>query len=80
MSMAKAEEHYRPDWDTIKAVGQKIKAVRLKKKLSIYKLSIYSGLNYVSISRIENGHKNLTISTLYDLAKGLKVRAAELLV
>jgi transcriptional regulator with XRE-family HTH domain len=78
--MAKPEKPYQPDWQTIKAVGKKIKAARLQKKLSIYQLAGASGLSFVSISRIENGHKNLTISTLYDLANGLKIPAAKLLV
>ncbi|MDR1996832.1 MAG: helix-turn-helix domain-containing protein [Candidatus Margulisbacteria bacterium] len=77
--MAKAENPYVPNWQIIKLVGQKIRAERLKKKMSITKLSAFSGLSYVSISRIENGHKNLTISTLYDLAKGLKIPPRDLL-
>jgi transcriptional regulator with XRE-family HTH domain len=78
--MAKPEVPYKPNWQIIEAIGQKIRLIRQKKKLSIYQLANASGLHFVSVSNIENGHKNLTVSTLYDLAKGLKVRAAELLV
>lgn len=80
IQMARPEQRQQPNWAIIKAIGQKIKSVRQNKKISIYKLAERSELSYVTISRIENGHKNLTITTLYEFAKGLKVHPSKLLV
>ncbi|MFM2625783.1 transcriptional regulator [Vibrio parahaemolyticus] len=54
-------------------VGQKIKEIRKKKSLTIQELSEKSGMSVGHISRLENGLKSPTISTLERLAKALDV-------
>ncbi|MGF1894055.1 helix-turn-helix domain-containing protein [Vibrio campbellii] len=54
-------------------VGRKIKEIRKKKSLTIQELSEKSGMSVGHISRLENGLKSPTISTLERLANALDV-------
>ncbi|WP_082038843.1 helix-turn-helix domain-containing protein [Vibrio rotiferianus] len=54
-------------------VGKKIKEIRKKKSLTIEDLSEKSGVSVGHISRLENGKKSPTISTLEKLATALDV-------
>ena len=54
-------------------VGQKIKEIRKKKSLTIQELAEKSGMSEGHISRLENGLKSPTISTLEKLAQALDV-------
>ena len=52
---------------TINKIGKTIKKRRKELKLELKDLQDYSGVNYVSISDIENGKSNPTIKTLEKL-------------
>ncbi len=54
-------------------VGKKIKEARKKKKLTIEDLASKSGLSVAHLSRLENGRKSPTITTLEKIALALDV-------
>ncbi|EJE8675446.1 helix-turn-helix transcriptional regulator [Vibrio parahaemolyticus] len=54
-------------------VGKKIKEARKKKKLTIEDLASRSGLSVAHLSRLENGRKSPTITTLEKIALALDV-------
>ncbi|EHA1126825.1 helix-turn-helix transcriptional regulator [Vibrio navarrensis] len=54
-------------------VGKKIKEIRKKKSLTIQELAEISGVSEGHVSRLENGLKSPTISTLEKLANALDV-------
>jgi transcriptional regulator with XRE-family HTH domain len=54
-------------------VGKKIKEIRKKKSLTIQDLAEKAGVSVGHISRLENGLKSPTISTLERLSKALDV-------
>jgi transcriptional regulator with XRE-family HTH domain len=57
---------------------KKVVAIRKKKKLSQRALADLSGINQVTIARIETGVFDPRLSTLRALAKALKVKISEL--
>ena len=62
-----------------KKLGENLKKVRAKKKLSQGALARLLEVDKGYISNIESGNKNLTLSTIQRLADALKVSADELL-
>jgi len=61
------------NYELVKAIGEKIREVRISKSLSQEELSYESDLPLSQIGRIERGENNPTISSLYAIAKALKV-------
>lgn len=57
---------------------KKMIAIRKKKKLSQRALAELSGINHITIARIETGVFDPRLSTLRALAKALKVKIADL--
>jgi len=57
---------------------KKIVAIRKKKKLSQRGLAELSGINHITIARIETGVFDPRLSTLRALAKALKVKISDL--
>jgi transcriptional regulator with XRE-family HTH domain len=51
---------------------------RDKRGESLYTLAEKSGVHFVTISRIEQGHLSPTVATLEKLAKGLGIRVRDL--
>lgn len=62
----------------ITAFGNNLRALRKSKGLSMEKLAQEAGIEYSQVSDIELGKINTTISTIYLLAKGLKIKPKEL--
>jgi len=62
-----------------KEIGQRIVELRKGKSLSQEDLAGATGIDRSFLSEIENGHKNISINTLYRLAEALDVKAAYLL-
>lgn len=63
-----------PSVDSVESViGQRIRALRTQKKLSLRALSSASGLNINTLSLIENGKTSPSVSTLQQLAQAMKV-------
>jgi transcriptional regulator with XRE-family HTH domain len=59
--------------------GQKLRAVRKEKGVSQEELSHLAGLDRTYVSTVERGLKNVSLATIAKLAKGLRVRMAELM-
>lgn len=62
-----------------KKVGLNIKALRVKQELKQSDLADFAQLNIDSIGKIERGEQNFTISSLYAIARVLKVEPKNLL-
>lgn len=56
------------------AFGERLKEVRLKKKLTQLQLAERSGIERTFISHIEAGSRNVSIDTMEKLFDGLGVR------
>lgn len=60
-------------------MGKKLKAARLKNKLSLQKLSDYCGIHMTSLWFIENGRSNVHLLTLKSIADVYKMDVKEFL-
>ena len=63
----------------IKALGNRIRELRIEKGLSQEKLANEAEVPLSQIGRIERGENNPTISTLYVLAQALKIELRDLI-
>lgn len=61
------------------AFGVRLKQLRLSKKITQEMLSRKSGISVSHISRIERGVKGVKVTTIRDLAIGLKLHPSALL-
>ena len=59
--------------------GNKVRSLRMEKKLTIEQFANEHNLNVTQLSRIERGEFNVTISYIFLLAKLLDVKPSELL-
>ncbi len=59
-------------------LGLRIAFIRTSKEISQFRLSLLTGLSKQYISDLENGRRNVSISSLYKVAKGLEVGIEEL--
>ena len=71
-------KYYR-DNAALKEFGEKIRSIRLSKKVSQEDLAYECGLEYSQINRIELGKINTSVSHLFLIAKALKVAPKDLL-
>ncbi len=55
----------------LEQVGQRIKTIRKKRKISQEKLAEMTDLNYRTVLRVENGQTLPTLETLYKIAEKL---------
>jgi len=62
-----------------KRFGNHLQRLREKKGLSLLKMSYNCSIDESKISKIEQGKFNITIATIFELAKGLGVEPKELL-
>jgi transcriptional regulator with XRE-family HTH domain len=65
--------------ELIKAIGNKIRELRIKKNFSQENLANEADIPLSQIGRIERGENNPTISTLYVIAQALNITLKELL-
>ena len=65
--------------DSSKRLGENLKKLRLKKKMSQCDISRKLNVDRAYISSIENGRMNPTLSTLEKLAEALGISSSELL-
>jgi len=65
--------------DMRKLVGWNVRRVRLKKELTQEQLADLSGFSQQYISGLEQGQRNPTVVTVYELASALGVSYMELL-
>jgi transcriptional regulator with XRE-family HTH domain len=59
--------------------GKKLHSIRSQKDMSLLDVSYNCDLDDSRINKIEHGKVNITIGTLFELAKGLDVKPIELL-
>jgi transcriptional regulator with XRE-family HTH domain len=59
-------------------VGQNVRRIRLRKGLTQEQFAEISGFSQQYISSLEQGHRNPTIVTVYELATALGVSHVEL--
>lgn len=59
--------------------GSNLKRIREEKGFSLRALAANCDLDDSQISKIENGKKNIQLSTIFELAKGLEIEPKELL-
>jgi transcriptional regulator with XRE-family HTH domain len=60
--------------EVAKLVGQKIREIRLKKRLSIEEAAHNAGLEYTQLSRIELGKINTSIYHVFVISETLEVK------
>jgi transcriptional regulator with XRE-family HTH domain len=65
--------------DMRKLVGENVLQVRIKKGLTQEQLADLSGFSQQYISGLEQGKRNPTIVTLYELAQALRVSHIDLI-
>jgi transcriptional regulator with XRE-family HTH domain len=65
--------------DMRKLVGDNVRRIRLAQGLTQEQLSDRSGLSQQYISGLENGRRNPTIVTIYEVAQALNVSHLDLL-
>ena len=61
------------------AFGKKLREVRNNQELTQEELADKAGLHFTYIGQAERGLRNITLESLYKLAKALKVKSSELL-
>ena len=65
--------------DMRKLVGENVRRIRLKKGLTQEQFADLSGFSQQYVSSLENGKRNPTIITLFEIASALGVTHLELL-
>ena len=66
------------DQEGIKLLADQIKNARHKKDYTQRQLAFEAGLSRSQIDRIENGHINPTVSTIFAIARTLEIPLSEL--
>jgi len=69
---------YLRDIEGIKALGKRIKQIRLNQNLSQEELSYKAEIEYSQISRIERGIINTSVSQIFAIAKALNTEPHKL--
>ena len=65
--------------DILIALGNRIKQLRLQKKIKQSHLALNCDMEKSTLSKIENGKVNISYITLIRLSRGLEVSAGELI-
>jgi len=63
----------------LKVFGENLKNLRKSKSFSLRALSYECDIDYSDINKIEKGQKNITLTTIIELANGLSVQPKRLL-
>jgi DNA-binding XRE family transcriptional regulator len=58
--------------------GKHLKGLRNQKKMTQEQLAYESGVSFTTLNKLENGHLNPTLATVYAIADSLKVDVKEL--
>lgn len=67
------------DVEYLRAVGKRIKEIRLSKKITQVELGYECGFDKPNMNRIEAGKNNLTVKTLLKISEALQVSIHDLL-
>ena len=68
-----------PRMDVRKLIGRNFKRIRVRKKLTQEQIEERSGFSQQYLSNLENGKRNPTIITVYEIAQALEVSHLDLL-
>lgn len=63
----------------IKAIGNRVRALRYGKFLTLESLSFKADMDYKQLSRIELGKINTSIYQIYKIANALQINASEII-
>lgn len=63
----------------LKRIGKKIKALRVKNKITQQSLSDFCDVDIRTIQRVEVGEQNVALTLILSIADGLGVNVSELL-
>ena len=63
----------------LKRIGKKIKALRIKNKMTQQSLSDFCDVDIRTIQRVEVGEQNIALTLILSIADGLGVSVSELL-
>jgi len=63
----------------LNAFGKNVDNIRKEKKLSFQELALRSNLEKTTLVKLTNHGRNVTIATIYKIAKGLEVEVKDLL-
>jgi len=66
-------------WEFLILFGKQLKKIRKDQKLSLRELALRCEIDYSDISKIEKGLRNIQLSTVLELSKGLNIKPKELL-
>jgi len=69
---------YLRNTEGIKALGKRIKQIRLQQNLSQEELSYKAEIEYSQVSRIERGVINTSVSQIFAIAKALNIEPYKL--
>lgn len=64
--------------ETLEKFGEKLRALRVKKGLTLEQLAFEADIEVSQVHRVEKGKINPTITTLIALADGLNITLSEL--
>nr|WP_228098845.1 helix-turn-helix transcriptional regulator [Pedobacter sp. MC2016-24] len=59
-------------------MGDRVRALRKAKNMSMEKLAEHAGIDYRQVFNIEHGKTNATVSTLHNISKALDISISEL--
>ncbi|MFW5782114.1 MAG: helix-turn-helix domain-containing protein [Candidatus Muiribacteriaceae bacterium] len=62
----------------LKMIGKNIKISRIRKDLSQEDLAEAASIHSTHLSKIENGHSNVTLEVLYKIAESLEIEIQDL--
>lgn len=65
--------------DTSKQIGDKIKEIRKKKKLTQVEVAEKAGIHVNYFARLERGEVNPSVEIVQNIAKALKVKSGDIL-
>lgn len=64
--------------ETLKNIGQRLHAARLKQNLSLRQLAELAGVEHVQITKLEKGQLNASILTLLAITEALNIEMSSL--
>ena len=59
-------------------IGLRLKELRIDRKLSLRQLAMRCDVDYSDIGKIEKGNRNIQLTTILELSKGLEIHPKEL--
>lgn len=77
--MAVQKSQRRKNSASSKALGERVRRLRIAKKWTLENLAFRAGMHVTYLSSIEHGNRNPTLNVLVGIAKALSVTTSKLL-